>query len=131
MACALRLREHRFMHAAASLTLAPPAPADLQADIRELNLAYLLLAQRLLRQDLAEGCARLGLSAHHSAEWILALSTGQLLALAQRGELLCRMRVDDELVWGLLTGRGTPSAQPAAWQQLHASALLAAPESRP
>jgi flagellar transcriptional activator FlhD len=113
----------------------PPAPAhaNLQAEIRDLNLAYLVLAQRLLHHDPAEGCVRLGLSAQ-SAEWILALSTAQLLAVAQRGELLCRMRVDDDLVWGLLTGRPGPGAlavAPTAWQRLHASALLASPESRP
>lgn len=130
MAWAPGLRDHRSMHAATSLTPPSPAPADLQADIRELNLAYLLLAQRLLRADLAEGCARLGLSTH-SAEWLLALSTTQLLALAQRGELLCRMRVDDELVWGLLTGRPLAGSTPSAQQRLHASALLAAPERRP
>ena len=115
---------------------APPPPAlpapSLQDDIRDLNLAYLVLAQRLLRQDLAEGCARLGLNAQ-AAEWLLAMSTAQLLALAQRGELLCRMRVDDNLVWGLLTGRPGPAAQaaPTALQRLHASALLAAPERCP
>ena len=109
----------------------PPAPS-LQDDIRDLNLAYLVLAQRLLRQDLAEGCARLGLSAQ-AAEWLLAMSTAQLLAVAQRGELLCRMRVDDDLVWGLLTNRPSPNAcaAPSVWQRLHASALLAAPERCP
>lgn len=116
----------------------PPLPVDhgLQDDIRDLNLAYLVLAQRLLRLDFAEGCARLGLAAQ-AAEWLLAMSTAQLLAVAQRGELLCRMRVDDELVWGLLTGRPGPAsaaattAAPSVWQRLHASALLAAPERCP
>ena len=115
----------------------PPLAVDpgLQDDIRDLNLAYLVLAQRLLRQDLADGCARLGLNAQ-SAEWLLAMSTAQLLALAQRGELLCRMRVDDDLVWGLITGRPGPAsasaaAAPSVWQRLHASALVAAPERCP
>jgi flagellar transcriptional activator FlhD len=109
----------------------PQMPVDqsLLDEIRDINLAYLMLAQRMLRQDFAEGCARLGLGAQ-AAQWLLAMSTAQLLAVAQRGELLCRMRIDDELVWGLLSGRcgSGLGASPSLSQRLHASVLLAAPE---
>jgi len=78
------------------------AAAHLIEEIREANLSYLLLAQRLIREDKAEALARLGLC-EHTANLIEQLSTAQLLKIASNDVLMCAMRFDDPHVWDLLT----------------------------
>lgn len=70
---------------------------ELLDEIREANLAYLLLAQRLLRQDRAEALYRLGVS-DEVADLLAQLSTAQLLRIATSSQLMCRFRCDDRLV---------------------------------
>lgn len=98
---------------------------QLLAEIREANLTYLMLAQNLIRQDKAEAVFRLGLG-EEAADILAALSTGQVLKLASRNTLLCSFRVDDELVWSLLTSHHTPNkAGNEATNTLHANILMA------
>ncbi|MBT9467245.1 flagellar transcriptional regulator FlhD, partial [Hydrogenophaga sp.] len=75
---------------------------QLLAEIREANLTYLMLAQNLIRKDRAEALFRLGLT-EEAADLLGMLSTAQLLKIASSNMLLCRFRVDDDLVWNLLT----------------------------
>ena len=70
-------------------------------EIREANLSYLLLAQRLLREDRAEALYRLGVS-DEVADLLAQLSTAQLLRIATSSQLMCRFRCDDRMVWDLL-----------------------------
>ncbi|KAF1049838.1 flagellar transcriptional regulator FlhD [Xylophilus sp.] len=95
------------------------------AEIREANLTYLMLAQNLIRQDKAEAVYRLGLS-EDSAELLGSLSTAQILKLASGNTLLCRFRVDDDMVWNLLTNH-TPGNKVGneATNRLHAGILMA------
>lgn len=79
--------------------------AQLLADIRDANLTYLMLAQTLIRKDRAEALFRLGLS-EDAADMLAALSPAQVLKTASTNMLLCRFRVDDDLVWNLLTDHG-------------------------
>ncbi|MFY9477656.1 MAG: flagellar transcriptional regulator FlhD, partial [Aquabacterium sp.] len=72
------------------------------AEIRETNLSYLMLAQSLIRSDREQALFRLGLS-ESAADLINALSPAQILKIASQNTLVCRMRIDDDLVWGLLT----------------------------
>ena len=72
------------------------------AEIREANLTYLMLAQTLIRQDKAEAVFRLGMN-EESADILASLSAAQVMKLASRNTLLCSFRVDDNLVWSLLT----------------------------
>ncbi|MBZ0225011.1 MAG: flagellar transcriptional regulator FlhD [Comamonas sp.] len=98
---------------------------QLLAEIREANLTYLMLAQNLIRQDKAEAVFRLGLG-EEAADILAALSTGQVLKLASRNTLLCSFRVDDELVWSLLTSHNTPNkVGNEATNTLHANILMA------
>lgn len=98
---------------------------QLLAEIREANLTYLMLAQTLIRQDKAEAVFRLGLS-EEAADILAALSTAQVLKLASRNTLLCSFRVDDELVWSLLTSHNTPrKSSSEATNALHANILMA------
>ena len=72
-------------------------------EIREANLAYLMLAQHLIREDRPQALYRLGLS-DEVAELISHLTPGQLVKVASSNLLLCRFRFNDEIVWGLLSG---------------------------
>ncbi|MEW6695483.1 Flagellar transcriptional regulator FlhD [Tepidimonas thermarum] len=98
---------------------------QLLAEIREANLTYLMLAQRLIRADKAEATFRLGLS-EESADLIAALSPAQIVKLASHNTLLCRFQADDEMVWKLLTSSHAPQrAIGETAQRLHASILMA------
>ena len=99
---------------------------QLLAEIREANLTYLMLAQNLIRKDRAEALFRLGLT-EEAADLLGMLSTAQLLKIASSNMLLCRFRVDDDLVWNLLTShsRAKSSATGAAVAGLHANIVMA------
>lgn len=95
------------------------------AEIREANLTYLMLAQSLIRLDKAEAIFRLGLN-EESADILAALSPSQVMKLASRNTLLARFRVDDELVWSLLTNHNTQQkVGNEATNKLHANILMA------
>ncbi len=70
--------------------------------IREVNLSYLMLAQTMIREDRIEACYRLGIS-EELADLIGRLSPAQAVKLAAANTLLCRVRCDDQQVWGLLS----------------------------
>ncbi len=93
---------------------------QLREEIRETNLAYLMLAQRMLGEDRAQAMFRLGLS-EETAALIEQLSTAQVLKLAASSMLICRFRFDDEMLWGLLTSHSKDGAMPAG---MHASILM-------
>lgn len=97
---------------------------QLNNDIQEANLSYLMLAQNLIRHDKAEALFRLGLSAE-SAEMIAVLSPAQMIKIASSPMLLCRFRVDDDTVWSLLTNHRPSKVSNDATTRLHASILMA------
>ena len=74
-------------------------------EIREVNLAYLMLAQTMIRDDRAEACYRLGIS-EELADLMAALTPSQSVKVAASNTMLCRMRFDDQMVWGLLASHG-------------------------
>ncbi|MFY7873468.1 MAG: flagellar transcriptional regulator FlhD [Limnohabitans sp.] len=94
------------------------------AEIREANLTYLMLAQSLIRQDRAEAQFRLGLT-EEAAELLGSLSPAQIMKVASGNMLLCRFRVDDDLVWNLLTNHNPGKVANDATSRLHASILMA------
>ena len=47
-----------------------------------------------------------------------------MMKVAAGNTLLCRMRIDDDMVWGLLTNHGKSSANESVGR-LHASILMA------
>ncbi|MCC5883212.1 MAG: flagellar transcriptional regulator FlhD [Halomonas sp.] len=57
-------------------------------EIQELNLAYLLLAQRLLSDDRAAAMFRLKID-NETADLLLSLGAAQLTRLARTNQLLC------------------------------------------
>jgi flagellar transcriptional activator FlhD len=105
-----------------------PEEADMNADqilseIREANLSYLMLAQSLIRTDREQALYRLGIS-EESASMIALLAPSQMMKIASGNTLLCRFRMDDDMVWGLLTNHGKSAANEVT-TRLHASILMA------
>jgi|SRR5450432_751525 flagellar transcriptional activator FlhD len=92
-------------------------------EIREANLSYLMLAQSLIRTDRDQALYRLGIS-EESAALIALLTPAQMMKIAAGNTLLCRFRMDDDMVWGLLTNHGKSAANDST-NRLHASILMA------
>lgn len=88
-------------------------------EIGDLNLTYLLLAQRLVREDVATAMFRLGLS-REVADLLGNLSLSQIVKLAASSLFLCRLRFDDQPILSALTqdGKSLPL------QQAHAAIVL-------
>jgi flagellar transcriptional activator FlhD len=95
-------------------------PEQLLEEIREANLAYLMLAQHMIRADLPQALYRLGLS-EEVAGLIGKLTPGQIMKIAGGNMLMCRFRFDDEIVWNLLTTNGKVGYS----NGLHADILMA------
>jgi len=93
--------------------------ASLLDDIREVNLSYLLLAQRMLHDDYASAMFRLGFD-EEVASVLMQLSPAQLVKLASSSSVLCRFRLSDDKLLATLTQGGMGGAL----QQAHATILL-------
>ncbi|MFT0531517.1 flagellar transcriptional regulator FlhD [Castellaniella hirudinis] len=98
--------------------------AALLNDIREVNLSYLMLAQRLLRENLSAGMFRLGFDAD-VAEIILNLSPAQIVKLAGSSSVLCAFRLNDAQLLSSLTHE----VLGGVLQQAHSTILLSRQES--
>ncbi|GMV54793.1 MAG: hypothetical protein AMXMBFR6_05980 [Betaproteobacteria bacterium] len=92
--------------------------SEAHEEIKELNLAYMMLAQQLIRQDRAGAIYRLGIS-DDIADLIVDLTPGQVLKMAASNMLLCRFRFEDRMLLGLL------SSHDSATGHLHAAILAA------
>ena len=93
------------------------------AEIREANLSYLMLAQSLIRTDREQALFRLGVS-EETAALIGTLTPAQMMKIATTNTLLCRFRMDDDVVWNLITNHGKGAANDGM-SRLHASILMA------
>ena len=93
------------------------------AEIRVAYLSYLMLAQSLVRIDKEQALFRLGVN-EDTAALIGALTPAQMMKVANGNTLLCRFRMDDDMVWNLLTSHGKGAANDGM-SRLHASILMA------
>ncbi len=75
---------------------------EMISEIRDTNLNYLILAQKMIHEDKPAAIFRLGLS-KPIADIIENLSTAQIIKLAGSDMLLARFRFDDSLILGMLT----------------------------
>ena len=98
--------------------------ARLQVLESETDLSYLMLAQSLIRVDTEQALYRLGIS-EDTARLIGTLTPAQMMKIAASNTLLCRFRMDDDMVWGLLTNHGKTGAANDVTTRLHASILMA------
>lgn len=93
---------------------------DLLKDINEVNLSYLMLAQRLLQEDLESGMYRLGFDID-TAQTILNLSPAQIVKVSGTNSLLCSFRLRDSQLLKLLSQGEIDSVI----QKAHSTILLA------
>jgi flagellar transcriptional activator FlhD len=100
--------------------------SKLAHEITEINLSYLILAQQLIRADRPTALYRLGVT-DEVADLIDSLKPSQMLKVASGNTLMCRLRVDDAMVWGLLAehARADQPGQEKTAERLHASILMA------
>jgi flagellar transcriptional activator FlhD len=82
-----------------------------------------MLAQSLIRNDREQALFRLGLN-EDTAAVIATLTPAQMMKIATGNTLLCRFRMDDDLVWNLLTSHGKGAANDGM-SRMHASILMA------
>jgi flagellar transcriptional activator FlhD len=87
-------------------------------EIGDLNLTYLLLAQRLVKEDILKAMFRLGMS-RELAALLGNLSLSQIVKLANSSQLLCRFRFNDHPILSALTYDG----KNLALQQAHTAIL--------
>lgn len=92
---------------------------DMTAEIRELNLTYLMLAQQMLREDKEAAVYRLSIN-EDLGDIIKNLTPGQILKMAASNMLLCRLRFNDRLILELLSSHEAQRGMP----QSHAAILL-------
>lgn len=93
---------------------------DISKEIADLNLTYMLLAQRMLKQDRAAAMFRLGVS-QELADMLLGMSLAQIVKLAASNFLLCSFRLDDQpSMAAVVQGDGESSLQ-----QAHMAILMA------
>ena len=96
-----------------------PDSNDQLQSIHNLNLTYLLLAQRLIREDKFAAGFRLGLDSS-VLDTLSDLSLPQLIKMASTNQLICRLRVDDKAVIDCLT----KASRIDALQQIHTGIIL-------
>lgn len=89
------------------------------SEIGNLNLSYLLLAQRLVKEDADTAMYRLGIS-REMAQLLGGLSLSQIVKLSSSNLVLCRLRFDDQPMLAALTDE--KKSQPL--QQAHAAILM-------
>ena len=94
--------------------------AEATKEIADLNLTYMLLAQKLLRQDRATAMLRLGISAE-MADLLAAMSLGEVVKLATSNFVLCAFRLDDLPIARTVM----QDARERTLQQAHLSIVLA------
>jgi flagellar transcriptional activator FlhD len=75
---------------------------DSSESIREINLSYIMLVQRLLQKDRSAGMLRLGLS-KEVADILAALTLAQVVKFAASNHLLCSFRFNDHAMLSALT----------------------------
>ncbi len=98
--------------------------SQLLDDIREANMTYLILAQRMIREARDEALFRLGVS-EEVAEILADLTPGQMLKIAAMNTLMCRFRFDDQMIWNLLTSHSKDRAASSV-AGVHAAILMTA-----
>jgi Flagellar transcriptional activator (FlhD). len=93
--------------------------SELLAEIQELNMSYLLLAQRLLAEDRATARLRLKLS-EEMADLLSSLNARQLARLSRINQMLFTLSFDVPQLQKLIQDEREPGLA-----QTHASILLA------
>lgn len=94
---------------------------QINEEIRDANLSYLLLAQQMIQNDRVAAIFRLGISAE-MAGLIAGLTPAQILKMAASSMLLCRFRFDERLLLNMVTDFNKDRLM----SQAHATILMSA-----
>ena len=97
------------------------ASGDISKEIGDINLAYMLLAQMLVKQDRAAAMFKLGVSSE-LADMLASMSLAQILKLSTSNFLLCSFRIDDHPSMSAVVGE----EKDTNLQQAHMSILMSA-----
>ena len=95
--------------------------SQLEQEIREANLSYMLLAQQMIQHDRVSAIFRLGIS-EELADLISGLTPAQILKMAASSMLVCRFRFDERLMLNLVTDFNRDRMM----SQAHATILMSA-----
>ncbi|WP_414719062.1 flagellar transcriptional regulator FlhD [Variovorax sp.] len=93
---------------------------EISKEIGDLNLAYMLLAQKLVKMDRGAAMYRLGIS-RELADLLANMSLAQIMKLAASNFLLCSFRLHDHPVFSVFG-----EEKESLLQQAHMSILMAA-----
>ncbi|ACY84177.1 flagellar transcriptional regulator FlhD [Edwardsiella piscicida] len=93
--------------------------SEILKHIYDINLSYLLLAQRLIHDDKASAMFRLGIDAE-MAETLVQLTLPQMVKLAETNQLVCQFRFEDHQT----IQRLTQESRVDDLQQIHTGILL-------
>ncbi|MDN8598960.1 flagellar transcriptional regulator FlhD [Citrobacter sp. S2-9] len=93
--------------------------SELLKHIYDINLSYLLLAQRLIVQDKASAMFRLGIS-EEMANTLGTLTLPQMVKLAETNQLVCHFRFDSSQT----ITRLTQDSRVDDLQQIHTGIML-------
>lgn len=93
--------------------------SELLKHIYDINLSYLLLAQRLINQEKASAMFRLGID-EPMAETLAQLTLPEMVKLAETNQLVCQFRFNDHEI----INRLTQESRVDELQQVHTGILL-------
>lgn len=94
---------------------------QLQENIRDINLNYLMLAQQMIKEDRPAAIFRLGIS-QDLVDILTGLTPAQIIKMASSNMLLCRFRFDENLLLNMLTDYSNDRLM----SQAHAAILMSA-----
>lgn len=94
--------------------------SEIFREIGDINLAYMLLAQKLVKQDRAAAMFRLGIG-DELADLLASMSLAQIVKLASSNLLLCSFRLEDNPMFAVMGQQ-----KGGALQQAHMAILMAA-----
>ncbi|HBH68231.1 MAG TPA: flagellar transcriptional regulator FlhD [Erwinia persicina] len=93
--------------------------SELLKHIYDINLSYLLLAQRLINQEKASAMFRLGID-EPMADALAGLTLPEMVKLAETNQLVCQFRFNDHTS----ISRLTQESRVDDLQQIHTGILL-------
>jgi flagellar transcriptional activator FlhD len=94
--------------------------AEATKEIADLNLTYMLLAQKLLREDRSAAMLRLGVSPE-MADLLIGMTLAEVIKISNSNFVLCAFRLDElPIVRSVMQG-----SRERTLQQAHISIVLA------
>jgi len=76
--------------------------SQIQSEIKDANISYMLLAQQMIKEDKVASIFRLGLSGE-MADLIAGLTPAQILKMASSNMMLYRFRFDERLLLNMIS----------------------------